>query len=64
MKTILISVLAGIGTAVAGVILAALFGHWFNGFSLEGATVLGMLVFLCIVVVTCTGIILSRTGKK
>ena len=64
VKTILISVLAGVGTAIAGIVFAAIFGNWFNGFSLESATILGMLIFLCIVIVTCTGIIITKVDKK
>lgn len=64
MKTILISVLAGVGTAIVGAIFAAVFGNLFNGISLESATILGMLIFLCIVIVTCTGIIITKVDKK
>ena len=64
VKTILISVLAGVGTAIVGAIFAAVFGNLFNGISLESATILGMLIFLCIVIVTCTGIIITKVDKK
>ena len=64
MNTILKSILIGIGTAIACIVFGGLFAGFFNGFSLEAATITGMLAFLCIVVVVCCGIIVVKIEMK
>ena len=64
MNTILKSMLIGIGTETACIVFGGLFAGFFNGFSLEAATITGMLAFLCIVVVVCCGIIVAKIEKK
>lgn len=64
MNTILKSILIGICTAIACIVFGGLFAGFFNGFSLEAATITGMLAFLCIVVVVCCGIIVAKIEKK
>lgn len=49
--------------ALLGALVAALFGQWVNGFSQESATLMGLGLYLCCVVVVCTGVILSRLKK-
>ena len=63
VKTILWSLVAGVGVAVLGAVVAALFGAWMNGFSRENATLFGLGLYLCVVLVVCTGVILSRRNK-
>ncbi len=62
-KTILWSLVAGVVVALLGALVAALFGQWMNGFSQESATLMGLGLYLCCVVVVCTGVILSRLKK-
>ena len=52
----------GIGCVVAivGMFFSELCGSIFNGMEYESACVLGMGIYLCVVVVTCTGIIVSK----
>ena len=63
VKTILWSLVAGVGVAVLGAVVAALFGTWINGFSRESATLFGLGLYLCFVLVVCTGVILSKLKK-
>ncbi|HIT31531.1 MAG TPA: hypothetical protein IAC25_01675 [Candidatus Enterenecus stercoripullorum] len=54
----------GLVLAVAGLFVASLFGTLFNGMEYGDAVCLGFGVYLCVVVVTCVGVILSYTDKK
>ena len=63
VKTILWSLVAGVGVAVLGAVVAALFGTWMNGFSRESATLFGQGLYLCLVVVVCNGVILYMLKK-
>lgn len=56
----------GIGCVVAigGMFFSELCGSIFNGMEYGSACVLGMGMYLCIVVVTCTGIILSKISSN
>lgn len=57
------SLLCGVLVAVGGVLFSSLCGSFFNGLGDYGAGVLlGMGMYLCVVVVTCTGLVLSRLG--
>lgn len=64
MKTIGISLLIGIAAAVGGIFFCDLFGAVFNGLGWETGRIIGMGVYLCVLLVVCTGVILSRLGKK
>ena len=64
MNAIVKSVLIGIAAVIVGFIFAALFGSIFTGFALETATIFGIGLYLCFVVVVCTGIIISKIDKK
>lgn len=56
----------GIGCIVAliGLFFSDLCGNFFNGMDYGSACVLGMGIYLCIVVITCTGIIVSKISFK
>ncbi len=64
MKIILQSVGIGFAVVVAGLVFAAVFGSFCNGFSYENAVILGMCVFSCFVTVVCTGVVLSQIKRK
>lgn len=59
-KYIGISILVGIGA----VLFAELAGDFFNGMPWGDAAVLGGIVYLCIVMVVCTGVILHHIDKR
>lgn len=58
--------LIGIVVAIGGVFFSELCGNFFNGLGDYGtAVVFGIGLYLCIVMVTCTGLILNRLdGEK
>lgn len=58
--------LIGIVVAMGGVFFSELCGNFFNGLGDYGtAVVFGIDLYLCIVTVTCTGLILNRLdGEK
>ena len=64
MKKIWQFVLAGIIVAAGGMFVSDLFGNLFNGMDYGSASVLGICMYLCVVVVTCTGIIVSKLDKN
>lgn len=63
MKQISGFVLLGIVAAAAGLFVSDLFGCFFNGMDYGSASVLGFCAYLCVVVVTCTGVIVSRLDR-
>lgn len=63
MKKIWQSVLAGVAVAIGGLFVSELTGDFFNGMDYGSASVLGMGMYLCIVVVTCTGVVISKLDK-
>ena len=63
MKRIWQFVLAGIVIAIGGMFFSDLAGDFFNGMDYGSASVLGICMYLCVVVVTCTGVILSKLDK-
>ena len=62
MKKIFQFVLLGVVIAIGGLLFSDLTGDFFNGMDYGSAAVLGMCMYLCVVVVTCTGIIVSKLG--
>ena len=58
------SLLLGIAVAIGGVFFAELCGDFFNGMEFGDAAGVGVGLYLCIVLVVCTGLILSRLDKK
>ena len=64
MKKILQFVLAGIVIAIGGIFFSDLIRVFFNGMDYGTALVSGICVYLCVVVVTCTGVIVSKLDKN
>lgn len=66
MKKIGLYFLIGCVIAIGGMIFSAVWGQFFfNGMDDFGsACVLGMGMYLCVVVVTCTGIIITKIESK
>ncbi len=65
MKNIWKYILAGIVTAVVGVYVSDIAGHFFNGLGGYGfGCILCICIYLCIVVVACTGIIIEKIDSK
>lgn len=56
--------LMGCVAAIVGMFFSDICGDFFNGMDYGSACVLGMGMFLCVVVITCTGIIVSKIGSK
>ena len=63
-RTILSYFVIGLAVAFGGVLFSDLCGHFFNGMEYGAACILGMGIYLCVVVVTCTGVIVSHLKKK
>lgn len=63
MKNIGGSLLAGILVAFGGLCVSDFVGGLFNGMEYGSACVLGACLYLCVVVVTCTGIIVSKLER-
>ena len=57
-------VLAGIAVAVGGLFVSSWISSLFNGMDYGSATVLGICLYLCVVLVTCTGAILLKLEKN
>ncbi len=64
MKKIWQFVLAGIAVAIGGLFVSELAGKWFNGMDYGSACVLGICLYLCVVVVTCTGILFTKLEQN
>lgn len=64
MKKIWKYILAGIAAAVGGLFVSDLTGGIFNGMDYGSACVLGFCMYLCVVIVTCTGIIVTKLNKN
>lgn len=65
MKNIWQYILAGIAVAIGGMYVSDLAGHFFNGLGGYGfGCVLGICMYLCVVIVTCTGIIVTELHKN
>ena len=55
---------AGCAAALTGMFFSDICGHFFNGMDYGSACVLGMGMFLCVVVITCTGIVVSKLDSR
>lgn len=64
MKKMWKYILIGIIVAIGGLFISDILGDFFNGMDYGSAAVLGICMYLCVVVVTCTGIIVSKIDKK
>lgn len=64
MKHIWQYLLLGIAVAIVGMFVSDIAGDFFNGMDYGSACVLGICMYLCIVVVTCTGVIVTKLPKN
>lgn len=64
MKEIWKYICIGIAVAVGGMFFSDILGDFFNGMDYGSAAVLGICMYLCVVVVTCTGIIVSKIDRR
>ena len=64
MKKIWQFVLVGIIVAIGGLFVSDLTGDFFNGMDYGSAAVLGIGMYLCVVIVTCTGVIISKLDSS
>ena len=65
MKTIWQYFLSGIIVAVGGMFVSDFAGDFFNGLGSYGfGCILGICMYLCIVIVTCTGIMVTKLNKN
>lgn len=63
MKNFLAYIFIGILVAFLGMVFAGLFASIFNGLDVGSGCATGIGVYLCIVVVVCTGIVSSKIQK-
>ena len=63
-RTILGYFVIGLAVAFGGVLFSDVCGNFFNGMDYGTACMLGMGIYLCVVVITCTGVIVSHLEKK
>lgn len=64
MKKISKYLLFGLLVAMGGLFFAELTGDVFNSMAWGDAVLLGMGMYLCVVVVVCTGLILKKLDEK
>ena len=64
MKKIWTYFAMGCVLAIVGMLFSDICGDFFNGMDYGSACVLGMLMYLCVVIVTCTGIIVSKISSN
>ncbi len=64
MKNIWRYILLGIAVAIGGMFVSDIAGSFFNGMGGYGfGCILGICMYLCVVIVTCTGIIITKLNK-
>ncbi len=64
MKNIWRYILLGIAVAIDGMFVSDIAGSFFNGMGGYGfGCILGICMYLCVVIVTCTGIIITKLNK-
>ena len=64
MKTLCRYFAIGCVVAVMGMFISVICGSFFNGMDYGSACVLGMGMFLCVVIITCTGIVVSKLEQN
>lgn len=64
MKKIGQSVVLGLVVAGVGMYVSAFAGSFFSGMDFGSASVLGICMYLCVVVVTCTGVIVAKLEES
>ena len=57
-------VLMGVIVAGGGLFFSDMIGGLFNGMDYGSACVLGIGLYLCVVVITCTGVIVTKLDKN
>ncbi len=57
-------IVIGIVVALGGMFISDIAGSFFNGMDYGSACVLGICMYLCVVIVTCTGIIVAKLNKN
>ena len=64
MKKIGTYFITGCLLAIIGMLFSDITGNFFNGMDYGSACVLGMGMYLCVVIVTCSGIIVSKLDSN
>lgn len=64
MKKVAAYFVIGLIIAFIGVWVSDIFADIFNGLPYGTGAILGMCAYLCVVVITCTGIIISKLENK
>ncbi|MDE6607653.1 MAG: hypothetical protein K2K54_07860 [Lachnospiraceae bacterium] len=64
MKKLWQYILVGAAAAIGGLFVSDITGEIFNGMDYGSACVLGICMYLCVVIVTCTGIIVTKLDKN
>ena len=64
MKHVWKYLLAGIAVAIGGMFVSDIAGNFFNGMDYGSACALGIGMYLCVVLVTCTGIIVTKLNQS
>ncbi len=64
MRKIGIYFVIGLFVAFGGVLLSDVFADIFNGLPYGTGGILGMGAYLCVVVITCTGIVVTKLEQK
>ena len=64
MKKVLKYFVIGLVVSFVGVLFSDITGTVFNGMDYGSACAVGMGMYLCIVVIVCTGIIVSKIESK
>ncbi len=57
-------IVIGIVVALGGMFISDIARSFFNGMDYGSACVLGICIYLCVVIVTCTGIIVTKLNKN
>lgn len=63
IKTVYPWILAGLVLAFFGILISDIFADIFNGLPYGTGAVLGICAYLCVVLVTCTGILAAKLDK-
>ncbi|MBS6533384.1 MAG: hypothetical protein KH338_07090 [Oscillospiraceae bacterium] len=64
MKKFGVYFVIGLVIACVGILVSDICGDFFNGMDYGSACVLGMGAYLCVVLVVCTGMFLSKLDEK
>ncbi|MBS6370823.1 MAG: hypothetical protein ACLRIN_01750 [Lawsonibacter sp.] len=64
MKKFGVYFVIGLVIACVGILVSDICGDFFNGMDYGSACVLGMGAYLCVVLVVCTGMVLSKLDEK